>query len=283
MTRSTLRLAALLVLASMSCAHRAPPSRSEVPPGSVVFIGAHPDDELYVSPLLERLCKREGRRCVLLMLTRGEQGHCALLGGCAHDLGSIRVGELKASAVRLGASAQTWDLGDVRTASLSEVRKGWEARAGGAAALASRLGEVLEQEKPALVITFDPRHGTTCHPAHRVAGALALSTAAEKGVAASWVIGSQRVMSPAGPNRAAWMGIRPAEPSASRAVLEHAFEDTEWGVVLDVMRIHESQFSPEHLAQVSAAPAWGRGLLLLDGAQVPTDALSEQRFCPGGP
>ena len=51
-------------------------------PGSVMWIAAHPDDEVLVAPLLARWCGDGHARCSLLVATRGEAGACRLPGGC---------------------------------------------------------------------------------------------------------------------------------------------------------------------------------------------------------
>lgn len=67
---------------------------------SLLFVGAHPDDELYAAGLLAALAGR-GVETHLLCLTRGEGG---TTGGLAtrEDLGELRERELRASAAALG-------------------------------------------------------------------------------------------------------------------------------------------------------------------------------------
>src|SRR5580704_12319995 len=45
-----------------------------ITPASVMWIGAHPDDEALVAPLLGKWCRGEKVRCAFLILTRGESG-----------------------------------------------------------------------------------------------------------------------------------------------------------------------------------------------------------------
>ncbi|HET9228095.1 MAG TPA: PIG-L deacetylase family protein [Thermoanaerobaculia bacterium] len=67
---------------------------------SLLFVGAHPDDELYAAGLLAALAER-GIETHLLCLTRGEGG---TTGGIAtrENLGQVREQELRASAAALG-------------------------------------------------------------------------------------------------------------------------------------------------------------------------------------
>jgi LmbE family N-acetylglucosaminyl deacetylase len=68
----------------------------------LLFVGAHPDDELYAAGLLAALARR-GVRIHLLCLTRGEGG---TLGNppvaTRETLGAAREGELRTSAAALG-------------------------------------------------------------------------------------------------------------------------------------------------------------------------------------
>jgi LmbE family N-acetylglucosaminyl deacetylase len=167
------RLAACLALLLVPAAAGAVPVVPPLFPGvhSVLWIGAHPDDEIYVSPLLGRLCLEEHLKCSLLVLTRGEHGHCLLPGGCKPDLATVRSAEMAQAARLLGAQLTFWSLPDGGGAADASA-PGWDVAAGGHEALVARLAAQVSAIRADLVITFDPRHGTTCHPDHRAAGAL---------------------------------------------------------------------------------------------------------------
>ena len=60
---------------------------------TVVWLGAHPDDELYAAPWLADRCLERGASCKLVVLTFGESGNCKLPGGCEPDLKSVRIGK----------------------------------------------------------------------------------------------------------------------------------------------------------------------------------------------
>ena len=53
---------------------------------SVLWVGAHPDDEVLLAPVLAKLCLLERLDCHLLVLTRGEAGICLLPGGCRNHI-----------------------------------------------------------------------------------------------------------------------------------------------------------------------------------------------------
>src|SRR5213080_4843714 len=69
------------------------------PPERILWIGAHPDDEALVAPLLGRACIENGADCSLLVMTRGERGDCLFPGGCGGDLAAVRSAEMSRAAL----------------------------------------------------------------------------------------------------------------------------------------------------------------------------------------
>ncbi len=59
----------------------------------LLWIGAHPDDEIPSASLLKDFCGRPGNSCTLLSFTEGEAGQCKLSGGCVPDVSSVRAVE----------------------------------------------------------------------------------------------------------------------------------------------------------------------------------------------
>ncbi len=133
-------------------------------PGPILWIGAHPDDEILLAPLLGRDCVERGARCSLLVLTQGEAGASA----------AVRAAEMQSAAEMLHATLTLWTFSDV----MADVDATWSSEAGGRAALVARIATEIEAAAPASVYTFDPRHGSTCHPAHRAVGALVIEAMA---------------------------------------------------------------------------------------------------------
>jgi len=163
-------LPALLVLAAPALAAAAAPAPPFFPGArSLLWIGAHPDDEVIAAPLLARSCLVEGLRCTFLVLTHGEAGPCVLPQGCG-AVGPRRVEEMRRAARLFGAWLVLWDLGDGGGGESPLGR--WEAKAGGHDALVAKLRRAIAAADPDVVLAFDPRHGSTCHPDHRAAGDL---------------------------------------------------------------------------------------------------------------
>ena len=145
----------------------------------ILFVGAHPDDETVIAPLLGRYCNELASRCAFIVLTRGENGDCAIPGGCG-DLGTLRAAEMQRAANLFGGTLSQWTYPD----RLDDVAQAWSAAADGRDALVDRIRDAIRSEGPTAVITFDPAHGTTCHPAHRELGDLVADAVDRLGAAA---------------------------------------------------------------------------------------------------
>src|SRR5687767_6067917 len=85
-----------LLFVAPADARRRAVSPAIVPAGHILFIGAHPDDEVVAAPLLGATCAEGGATCSFLVLTKGEGGTCGL-PVCLPDLGSVREKEMLAS------------------------------------------------------------------------------------------------------------------------------------------------------------------------------------------
>jgi LmbE family N-acetylglucosaminyl deacetylase len=146
--------------------------------GSVLWIGAHPDDEVLASPLLGEVCVELGARCSFLVATRGERGVCELPGGCSPDVATVRTQEMEAAAALYGGRLVQGDLPDGAGDDPDSVLQAWaQATPGGLRALQDRLRGAIADLAPATIVTFDPRHGSTCHPDHRAITSLLASLA----------------------------------------------------------------------------------------------------------
>lgn len=203
----------------------------------ILWIGAHPDDESLLAPVLGSLCVENGADCRLLVMTRGENGVCRLPQGCA-DLGSTRIAELTAAAALLHSSVEVWRLPDV----MAGVDEAWDLASGGHEPLLEALRTSIDAFSPSMIVTFDPAHGSTCHPAHRSIGSLVLEAA---------------------PGRNTYLLETRAEfddgaYALSRAIVDGppsiAFGDPRaWHFIVDDLRVYASQFDPKTIESVSAA------------------------------
>jgi len=233
--------------------------------GRVLWVGAHPDDELYAAPWLGDQCVERGAQCTFLVATRGEAGNCKLPAGCSPDLATLRDAELAASAALFGATLFHWDLGDGTAGDPADVVQRWVDAAGGPEELLADMVAIFEQADR--IVTFDPRHGDSCHPDHRAAGALVLAVVAEMGASAPPVtlVTSRGIIAPAAPDD-------PAVQAFDASQLLPSVGADAWSFLLRVLETHASQFTPEERAQVEAVPPEMRRTFLLDAADaIPDD------------
>jgi LmbE family N-acetylglucosaminyl deacetylase len=267
--RKTLFLAALPLLAASLSAAPAPPlpllfagSRS------LLWIAAHPDDEALAAPLLGRVCIGERARCTFLVLTHGERGRCALPQGCGPDLGARRVDEMRRAAKLFDADLVLWNLGDGGGATSPLPR--WESAAGGREALLDRLRQAIGAARPDVVVTFDSRHGTTCHPDHRATGELAQQALSALPDPPALFLLESVLLERDGLPRA----FAPAA-SADAGIVGFDANDAMPGTKLDWWRFlladldaHRSQFSADARRALRRIPANGRVVFFAPAAAV---------------
>ena len=199
----------------------APPPVAAVPPAgripspaSVLFIGAHPDDEVPVAPLLAHWCRAGAARCSMLIATHGERGPCLLPEGCLPDLGTVRSGEAAAAAAYFHADLVLLSLPDGG----GSAPPPWAPGTPGAPGVAATLAGFIRAAAPEIVVTFDPRHGTTCHPDHRALGELV-------------------------PEALALLAAPPALGFATATAAAAGYHASlDWSAVVEDMERHQSQF-----------------------------------------
>jgi LmbE family N-acetylglucosaminyl deacetylase len=230
----------------------------------VVWIGAHPDDELYAAPWLGYLCVERAATCTFVVMTRGEAGKCKLAAGCSPDLATVRDGELAQSAAMFGANLVHWDLGDGTAGDFETVANNWAAAAGGSDKLLADLTAVFA--KADRIVTFDPRHGDSCHADHRAAGAIALAVANQMGAAAPPVtlVASKGILAPAVPDDPAIWSFDASAPSSKLG-------QDYWSILVSVLKTHQSQFTADEVAAVEAVLPASRRTYLLEASDAVKD------------
>ena len=140
---------------------------------SILFAGAHPDDEWGVSPLLAEACIDRGARCHFVVASEERSYGCMLGIGLKDpvECSRRRRDEMKRSAALFGGTAEFFGWEDFfygfNQKGMDKTLADWGFAAGGREALVNRWLEVLRRQKPSIVFTLDPRHGSTCHPGHR--------------------------------------------------------------------------------------------------------------------
>ena len=277
---TSLALAASTVAASARGDLAAPggDALAAIPPGTVLWVGAHPDDEVLLAPLLGELCGEGRHRCALVVATRGENGACRLPGGCHPDLAAVRTAEMRAAA-RLFRRARVLQgsLPDVFGPDPAAVRQAWADAAGGEDQLLDRLAGAIDDVAPQTIITFDPRHGTTCHDAHRAIGRLVLRAVERLRQPAPEVfLLESRVRIAPGGTSIRFSAAAPGDPALLRFDGNTHLRPgpgTAWEFLLDDARRQPSQFDATFLSSLLAVPPTHRQVYLLPAAALTTDPI----------
>jgi len=246
----------------------------------VLWIGAHPDDEGYVGPLLEDLCVDRGADCGFVVITDGGKGNCRLdaatcgfkdAGGAPPgSLGALRLTEMQRSAAHFHGGTALLALEDTPSSTVLGAAQRWNQRLTGVAndtsvdRITEVLASVIRTAQPDLILTFDPRHGVYCHPDHRAAGALAIRAAVAAGIDLHRVLmveTTEPYLDAAGlPTVRPWV---PADPSV--AIYDSAAAGT-WDGRLAVVAAHASQYAPSTVAALALFPAAAQRVALLAAA-----------------
>lgn len=254
----------LLLLAATGWADRARVVRrfSQPPPArNILWIAAHPDDELLAAPVLALFCREQNARCTIAVATKGERGTCEL-PSCGTDLGALREQELRASAALFSASVIAGSFPDGTSWSPQDVLVRWNAAD---PSVRDFIESILAQVQPDLVLTLDPRHGSTCHPDHRAIGRAVIEVCAERGIPAGVIPTRAKIVG-------AWDAVM-IDPHLARADFivdagrspEHA---SRWDSLTAVARTHASQFSTRAVEALERVPNERRrvGIDLLETA-----------------
>ena len=160
-TRAVRRAAvAPMLLGALACTS-SKPSQGK----TLLAVLAHPDDEVFVGPLLSHYA-RQGAKVHLAVVTDGAKGSPRTGTGAGEELATVRASEVRCSCRALGIEPPTLlgfrddELGrpnDPPTGYLNEVVH----------AVRAELGRV----RPDVVVTWGPEGGYG-HPDHRLVGAV---------------------------------------------------------------------------------------------------------------
>lgn len=129
--------------------------------GTILFIGAHPDDETFVAGGLLYTAAKNGQKVICVTATRGEQGVQDESHWPRAELGDIRERELEAALQELGVNEHHilgYPDGQCQTIAGQEA--------------VSKLRQIIDRHQPNTIITFGP-DGMTGHQDHQAVSAWA--------------------------------------------------------------------------------------------------------------
>ena len=214
----------------------------------ILWIGAHPDDELFVAPWLAQLRTTAGANLAFLVATRGERGDCRLASRGSTDLGAIRETEMADAAASFAGELRFLGWRDGTAAEPAEVLRTWAMDAGGRNALRYQLRGAITDLAPDWIVTFDRRHGCTWHADHRALGALVQSLALQ-------------IPTTLAESRITFSSPLRIEPGVKNA--EPVNVSGTWDELLHDMACHRSQFAADTIELFRNVPEEERVVWLL--------------------
>jgi len=246
-------------------------------PKTILWVGAHPDDEGYAAPILFDACNLRGAACAFLVITDGGKGNCKLGAGVcgtadkggapAGSVGAFRVQEMQQAATFFHGTLIELALEDTPSATVGGVAQNWNQTYSQVPndtsidLIVKKISDAIQAVKPDVVVTFDPRHGTYCHPDHRAAGALTLVAANGIGFDLSRVFlveNADVYLDTRGvPAERPWV---PDDPLLRR--YDTATAGT-WHAIADDYGNHKSQYTAGELAGLDLVPSADRDLALV--------------------
>lgn len=228
---------------------------------TVLWVGAHPDDEALVAPLFGDLCIDRRLRCVLIVMTRGEGGTCHRAEDCAPDMATVRTAEMQEAARLFNAELVQWGYENGPYANRTTVLTRWAQQVGGVEAMVDLMRREISRIAPSAIFTFDPRHGTTCHPDHLATASVTLQAARDLGfpAEATYVFASANRAGPdpTAPNWVAYQPVAPQDPGLltyDASVILPSAGVSAWSYLIADLTAHRSQFSPITVSYFAAAP-----------------------------
>ena len=243
---------------------------------NVLWVGAHPDDENYVAPLLYDMCNLHGASCAFLVVTDGGKGcklspaECGFVdkGGMpAGSIGALRHKEMVLSASFFHGQLDELAREDTASATPTGDVENWnQSYSGipndtGSALITQKVKDAITQFHPDVIVTFDPRHGVYCHPDHRAASALTLNVAVSLGFDLSRVLMIESAELYVDANNVitsrAWV---PSDPALLRY---DAAAAATWSARSTVFGIHKSQFPAAVVDIIANVPTAARVLAFL--------------------
>lgn len=236
--------------------------RRNVATPTILWVGAHPDDEALVAPLFGDLCVDRGMRCVLIVMTRGEGGACRRAEGCAPDLATVRTAEMQQTARLFNAELVQWGYENGPYANRTAVLTRWAQQSGGVDAMVDWVRREIRRIAPSAIFTFDPRHGATCHPDHLATASVTLQAAHDLGFPtdATYLFASANRAGPdpSAPTWAAYQPVAPQDPGLltyDASVFLPISRVSAWSYLIADLTTHRSQFTSDTVSYFAAAPS----------------------------
>lgn len=255
----------------IACSNRNGSSQStgeETADRVLMAVFAHPDDEGTVGPILRKFA-RQGVEVILVTATDGRLGTNDFSGLPAGDtLATIRRGELRCAAEKLGVELIHLDYEDQFRAA-----EGYDGFIPQSRGLIRDVHRIISERKPNAILTFGP-DGFSNHIDHRLVGA----TVTHVLVNEDWEEPPEvyYVGSPASQMSGDSRMLRGVQDRYLTVRIPYTDEDEE--VALEAAACHESQFPPEAIERWRERSAEEENLVYLRPFVAPSGPVSNTLF-----
>jgi LmbE family N-acetylglucosaminyl deacetylase len=236
-----------------------------------MWIAAHPDDEALVAPLFARWCRDQHARCTFLVVTRGDAGTCLRVGGCLPDITTVRSSEAGAASQYFGADLLLLSLKDGG----GNAPPPWDIHEGGSLRIISTIAEFIQAVAPQIVVTFDPRHGSTCHPDHRAVASIALEAVKLLPSAPTVYLLETRLFVDPEPFALHFRSAASDTLRFDANVILGTTQAPAWNAIVDDMEYHASQFDDRWITAARNVPASDRAVFI-----APASSILQQQVSP---
>jgi LmbE family N-acetylglucosaminyl deacetylase len=278
--------------------------------GGILWFGAHPDDEGAVAAVMAKYCTTTGEPgkypCRMVVMTKGGGGNCEGLPQnpppcpTTNHVKATRAGEMQDAALYLHSSLVQWDFSNERHAGTwDEPIARWSNQVqflGGLNAIKTAIKNEIGQFNPDIILTFDPRHGTTCHQEHRSIGALV--TVAHDEMKAAFGVNYPAALAFVesglwegrdSNGELIWLGNKRLVDGDTKVTSEDVstflpnYGKTAWEAAIEEAQIHQSQMDPQYtplLPLFSNAPQEAQKVFFLDRTQAAVHDSLYGSLCP---
>ena len=153
----------------------------------------------------------------------------------------------------------------------------WSSGVGNQNLLVAQVRDFIIQSGADVILTFDPRHGTTCHPDHRAAGTLALLSAQAAGISMDSIFMVESIIY--GVAGSTTTGFRPAVPSDAKTQTYSI--DERWDNLIHLMSsLYKSQYSVAEVSALQSVSMENRRLSLLNAKDAVENDTKYSSLCP---
>ena len=141
---------------------------------SMMWVGAHPDDESMVGSILAKAGPGMGNPLLFFVLNHGDGGECNLPEGCHPDVKTVRAEEMEHAAALYRADLELEGYYNAPLPVESfpprhEIARIWLEQGDPA----MKIARSIRSFRPEVLLTFDPYDGFTGHPEHQLASRFA--------------------------------------------------------------------------------------------------------------